>query len=233
MRLNLRWPSRAEDRFEKWIAQRHQARVLAGETTPLGSCPDEAFLRNLARKSHRIALADPRVNHAATCPACMTRLLTLHRERRSRQRKLVLATAAVTCLLIVAGVVSVDQYEAHKQSPVATMAAVSKTVNLWDAGTFRSEQPRPLQSVMLPAALVRLTIILPRFSAAGQYVVAVTHDQNGNGVVAQNSAVTVSSGDKEIVSLDLDLRKAKAGQYFLATTHEQDQAAYYYPLQIK
>jgi len=85
----------------------------------------------------------------------------------------------------------------------------------------------------MPAALVRSTIILPRFSAPGQYAVAVTRDQNGNGVVAQNIALAVSSGNKETVSLDLDLRKAKAGQYFLATTHEQDQAAYYYPLQIK
>jgi hypothetical protein len=29
------------------------------------------------------------------------------------------------------------------------------------------------------------------------------------------------------------LRSAKAGAYFLSTTHEQDQAAYYYPFQIK
>jgi len=29
------------------------------------------------------------------------------------------------------------------------------------------------------------------------------------------------------------LRSVKAGAYFLSTTHEQDQAAYYYPLQIK
>jgi hypothetical protein len=33
--------------------------------------------------------------------------------------------------------------------------------------------------------------------------------------------------------VDLDLHSAAAGTYFLATTHEQDQAAYYYPLQIK
>jgi len=113
------------------------------------------------------------------------------------------------------------------------MAVVSKTVNLWDAGTIRGEQPGQLESVSLPAGLVRVTIILPRFSAPGQYAVAVTHDQNGNGVIAQNIAVAVRSGDEETVSLDLDLRNAKAGQYFLATTHERDQAAYYYPLQIR
>jgi hypothetical protein len=108
-----------------------------------------------------------------------------------------------------------------------------KPLNLWDAGTIRGEQPVQLQSVSLPAGLIKVTIILPRFSAPGRYAIAVTRDQNGNGVIAENSVVSVMSGDKEIVSLDLDLRKAKAGQYFLATTHEQDQAAYFYPLQIR
>ena len=51
MRMSWCWPSRAEDRFESWLAQRHEERVLAGETTPVGPCPDEAFLRDLARKS--------------------------------------------------------------------------------------------------------------------------------------------------------------------------------------
>jgi len=74
MRLNLRWSSRAENRFEKWIAQHHQERVLAGDTTVAGPCPDRAFLENLARRSRKVALSDPRVDHTATCPICMNRL---------------------------------------------------------------------------------------------------------------------------------------------------------------
>jgi hypothetical protein len=63
--------------------------------------------------------------------------------------------------------------------------------------------------------------------------VAVTQDQDGNGVLAQRSAPTTIDGDRESVSVELDLRSAKAGAYFLATTHDEDQASYYYPLQIK
>jgi hypothetical protein len=74
---------------------------------------------------------------------------------------------------------------------------------------------------------------LPRFSVPGQYLVAVTRDQNGNGLVAEGKAAAASSGSQEKIVLDLDLRKVEAGAYFLSTTHEQDQAAYYYPLQIK
>jgi hypothetical protein len=102
MRLNLWWPSRAEDRFEKWIAQRHQERVLAGETTPQGPCPGEDFLQRLARKSRGIRLSDPRVDHAATCPACMRRLLTMQREHQLRRQKIMLATAITACVVIAA-----------------------------------------------------------------------------------------------------------------------------------
>jgi len=233
MRLSWRRSSRAEDRFETWIAQRHQARVLAGETTPVGPCPDEAFLCDLARKSKRIALSDPRVDHAASCPTCMSRLLILRQANRSRRRKLVLILTAASCVVIVVALVSLARYGVRKEPPPSNMAVVSQTVNLWNAGTFRGAQPGSLQSVSLPAALVRLTIILPRFSAPGQYLVAVTRDQNGNGEVAEGSTTANANGEQEAVSVELDLRGAKAGAYFLSTTHEQDQASYYYPLRIK
>ncbi len=231
----LSWsrPSRAEDRIESWLVQRHQERVLAGETTPVGSCPDETFLRDLARKAKRIELLDPRVDHAANCSTCMSRILVFRQENRSRRRKLALGTAVALCLVIAAAVIGVARYGVHRQLPSADLAVVSETVNLWDAGTVRGNQPGSLQSVTLPAAQIRLTIILPRFSPSGQYAVAVTQDQNGNGVVAQRSAPATVNGDHESVTIELDLRTAKAGAYFLATVHEQDQASYYYPLQIR
>lgn len=232
MRLNLRWSSRAEDRFEKWIAQRHQERVLAGDTTVAGPCPDDTFLKDLARRSRKVALSDPRVDHAATCPICMDRLLTLRREHRSRQQKLVFASAVAVCV-IIAAIVTITRYEMGNRTSFPNTAPIAETVNLWGAGAFRGQQPGPLQSVSLPAALVRVTIILPRFSSPGRYVVAVTHDPSGNGVVAEAVATATSSGNQETVVADLDLRRAKAGRYYLSTTHEQDQAAYYYPLEIR
>jgi hypothetical protein len=233
MQLSWRRSSGVEGRFEAWITKQHQQRVLAGETTPVGPCPDEAFLRDLARRSKHISLSDSRVDHAASCPTCMSRLLELRQKIHLRQRKLAFTAAIASCLVVAVALIAIARHRVLQQPPRANLAVISQTVNLWDAGTIRGEQPGQLQSVSMPAALVRLTIILPRFSAPGQYAIAVTRDQNGNGVVAQNIALAVSSGNKETVSLDLDLRKAKAGRYFLATTHEQDQAAYYYPLQIR
>ena len=172
MRLNLRWSSRAEDRFEKWIARRHQERVLAGGTTVAGSCPDDTFLEDLSRKSRKIALSDPRVEHAATCPICMNRLLALRRDHRTRQQKLVFATAIAVCV-IIAAIVTITRYEMGNRPLATKTAPIAETVNLWDTGAFRGQQPGSLQSVTLPAALVRVRIILPRFSSPGRYVVGL------------------------------------------------------------
>lgn len=232
MRLGWRRSSDAEDRFEKWIAQQHQRRVLAGETTPAGPHPDEVFLRDLARKSRRISLSDPRVDHAATCPTCMDRLLALRAEDRSRGRYWArIGTAVATCAVIAIALV-IWRVGIGRNAPNSTVV-IAQTVNLFDTGVVRGEQPGQLQSVTLPAALIKLTIVLPRHSAPGQYLVAITRDQNGNGVIAEGLAATSGSGDQQQVTANLDLRSAKFGQYFLSTTHEQDQAAYYYPLQIK
>jgi hypothetical protein len=64
-------------------------------------------------------------------------------------------------------------------------------------------------------------------------VVAVTRDQRGNDLLAKASAAAIGNGDGEEVSVYLDLRKSQPGSYFLSTTHEQDQASYYYPLQVR
>jgi hypothetical protein len=148
-------------------------------------------------------------------------------------------TAAVSCcLLLVAAIVVVSWRGTNTPHPADNMAAIPATIDLRNAGTLRGlpsdpTQPSPLQSVSLPRALVKVTIILPRYSRPGQYTVAVTRDQTVNDPLAHGSASSIVSGDGEEVSVDLDLRKSRPGSYFLSTTHEQDQASYYYPLQIK
>jgi hypothetical protein len=231
MSLIGRKSSRAEDRFEAWLKRMHQERVLSGETEPTGPCPDETFLLGVARRSKKIPLSDPRIDHAANCPNCMNRILAMRQSIRSERKKLAFGLATA-CLVVIAGVAGWSRYEMHHRQTMARVAPVSATVDLWNTGTYRGEQPGQLQSVVLPAAPVELTIILPRFSSVGQYLVAVTRDQSGNGVIAEGIASASASNGQEMVSVDLNLRSAKAGAYFLSTTHEQDQAAYYYPLRI-
>ncbi len=162
----------------------------------------------------------------------MKRLLVLRQERKASRRTLAWALAGAACVVLVAGLIGLWRYESRQQM-LAQAPPVAETVDLWDAATYRGQQPGQLQSVELPAARVHLTIILPQFSSVGRYLLAVTRDQNGNGIVAEGTAATTANGAQERVTVDLDLRSVKAGTYFLSTTHEQDQAAYYYPLRIR
>lgn len=232
MRLNWCQPADAEDRLEAWVTQNHQRRVLAGDTTPIGPCPDEPFLRELARRSKRIDLSDPRIDHAATCPICMNQLLGFRRVIQLRRRNFAIASVVAACL-IVGLIIGIGWHELQKKSGSTNMAILSKAVNLSDSDALRGEQRGQLPSITLPATLVRVTIILPRFSVPGQYLVAVTRDQNGNGVIAEGTTVAEASDGRKQILVTLDLHSAKPGAYYLSTTHEPDEATYYYPLQIR
>jgi hypothetical protein len=168
----------------------------------------------------------------------MRRLLELRSQHQSRRRRLVFTAAVGCCLLIVAAFVVVSWRGSNTQHLGDNMAAIPETIDLSNAGTLRglpsnSAELSPLQSVSLPRALVKVTIILPRYSRAGQYAVAVTRDQTVNDPLVHGNATSIGNSDREEVSVDLDLRNSQPGSYFLSTTHEQDQASYYYPLQIK
>lgn len=233
MRLSWRKSSRVEDRMEEWIAQRHQQRVLAGETNPKGPCPDESFLQDLARKSKRIVLSDPRIDHAATCPRCMKRLLEIRQKIQSHGRKLILAGVITSCLILIAVLIALGRYRINEQRPAPTIAVISQTINLWDGGTSRGAQTGVLKSISLPAAMVKATVILPVFSAPGRYLVIVARNQNGEGILTEVRSLSEHTGNQERVPVDLDLRSVTPGKYFLLTLHEQSQAEYYYPLEIK
>jgi hypothetical protein len=97
----------------------------------------------------------------------------------------------------------------HKSVPGSTELLETLSDKVHDSG---GQQQDPLRSVSLPASRVWVTVILPRFSEPGLYLLAISRDPAGG---------------------ELDLRNAAAGSYFLSTTHEQDQTSYYYPLQIK
>ena len=227
------WTSSAEGRLETWLAKQHEARVYAGETTPAGSCPNDLFLRELARKSKAIDLLDQRIDHVANCAKCLPRLTVLRTVRRTQQRGLQLALAGAACVILIAALLFVPQWRQRRHENASSNVAVSKTVDLWNAGTYRGQQPAARKSVVLPAGKVRLTIILPEFSQSGRYLVAVTRDQAGADILSEAMANSVPKGKQQTVSVVLDLRTTKAGKYFLSTTYEKGQATYYYPLRIK
>ena len=117
---------------------------------------------------------------------------------------------------------------------MASTEAVDANVDLFTAGTVRGEgdTTNALSEVSLPAAVVKLSVTLPRFSQSGRYEVLVSRDKSGSDVVAEGTGDAIETAGKVTVAVILDLRAAKTGSYFLATVRGSDNGMYYYPVQI-
>ena len=220
-------------------------------------CPGLRVLEEVANT--RAPFQHPAYNHIKTCSPCLAEMLDLRKERMRAQRpeKIEVANTvvnrstrspkilhfwrrpiwtwiAVAAALLISGSLMLRML-VHSGSPRDSnqIAVIDKTIDLWDRDTPRAVgEPVPLQAVLLPAAFVRVRVILPRFSEGGTYSIAVTSDNHGGKVLARSIGPAKADGPREIVTVTLDLRGKTPGSYFLQTTREQDEASYFYPLKV-
>ncbi len=206
-------------------------------------CPDEKTLKDIAE--NRLPADHPARLHLASCSPCFTEFRSFKGqfEDKRASRRRILAWAFAACLLLAVGLFGVktiikrpdeNAVTNQTQRQAGQLAAVDRTIDLFDHGTIRGgADPNPLEAVSLPSTLVHLHLILPRFSDAGSYVVAVSKDRAGTAIVARGTGKTLGDGQRLLLDVSLDLRDAKAGSYFLATVRESDNGTYYYPLNVQ
>lgn len=195
-------------------------------------CPGTRVLREVANS--RLASDHPAYKHVATCSPCLKEMLAFRSElvqRQKRRKRWIQLIAAAAALLILTSVAV--KFAFRSGSPTGANATVDQTINLWDRDALRGgNETAPLKEVSLPAARVRVNVILPRLSENGNYAIAVTRDKYGRNVLAKSVGPAVTHGSREIVTVILDLRGTTSGAYFLQTTRDQDEASYYYPLKV-
>jgi hypothetical protein len=203
-------------------------------------CPDEATIKALAED--RLPVRHPARLHMAACSECFAEYRGFRFRwmdaRKARRRVLAAAIAASLTLFAAAGGIWESQHLRTAVSPVLETTAnapINTQVDLFNAGTFRGagDGVNELQAVTLPAAVVHLSLTLPRFSDPGRYQILVSRDRSASQIVAKAAALTREMNNHEILETTLDLRSAKEGSYFLATVREQDSGTYYYPLTVK
>lgn len=206
-------------------------------------CPDEKTLKDIAE--NRLPADHPARLHLASCSPCFAEFRSFKGqfEAKRASRRRILAWGIAACLLVAVGLFGVKTIGRKSDGSVITgqtqkqavqLAAVDRTIDLFNHGTIRGgADPNPLEAVSLPSTLVHLHLILPRFSDAGSYVVAVSKDKAGTVIVARGTARTHGDGQRLLLDVSLDLRGAQAGSYFLATVRESDNGTYYYPLNVQ
>ena len=182
------------------------------------------------------ATADPRLKDSGSGPIQNGPLTAAQPTKRFRV--VPLAWAASLILMCGAGYLAFRNYHSANApgAQIASSQPVNAAVDLFNSGTLRGadDDTTPLQEVSLPAAIVHLSVVLPRFSEAGSYRVNVSTDKTSSQIVASGTGNAVEGdGDKVSLNVTLDLRGARPGAYFLATVRGTDNGTYYYPLKIK
>lgn len=230
---------------EQWFVEQLRAytqRQPRGERTP--ECPDDSFLHAYAARPGSVSLLDPRVRHVTSCNHCLPRLLELrstegaHRPAFTRAA----AIAALCAVCLVAGFLGARYWNRQHARPIANQAAnsqpaaavIDRTLDLTNYGTYRGLGSHPSQPPLnLPATLLHLNLILPRFSQPGAYTIMVAGDRDGNGRMACTTGIATTAGNQTKLTVTLDLRGAKPGAYFLLTELRGEQNFYSYQLNIQ
>jgi hypothetical protein len=193
-------------------------------------CPGPEALKTMARQTR--PGSHPNEGHLGECSPCFAEYLALRQERKRLLRLRILSAAVAASLLVVSFLGF--YFLMLRARPVTDIAEIVRTVDLSEKGTLRGAGgSNILEAVSLPAALVRVIVILPKMSGPGAYVISVSRDQNSQDMLSHGNGLAQGDDKRRVVSVLLDLRKTKAGSYFLTTTHEDDESSYYYPLNVE
>lgn len=194
-------------------------------------CPSDETLKELAR--NRLPIAHPAMAHMSSCSPCCKEFLQLqtawHHSRR-RNRVQTIAAVAIMAVAVTGGIwVHHTRREVLPHTP-----QISEIADLWSWPTSRGDEGH-LRGLSWPrAAIVNLTIVLPRGADGGLYRIVVTKDPTkGNPVArtaAHSTAISHTPLKYRLVAV-LDLRSAAPGTYLLQIT-DPTNLTYSYPLRI-
>jgi hypothetical protein len=228
---------------EQWFVEQlrvYTQRQPRSARTP--ECPDDSFLREYAARPGSFPLSDSRVQHVTSCGHCLPALLefrsTVAVRRPTPARWAAIAGLCTACLIV--GFVVAKYW--NRQSPVASnppasqqaSAVVDRTLDLTNYGTFRgAEEESPRPPLNLPAALLHVNLILPRFSEAGPYTIIVVAGREGTNRIAYATGNASTVANQTKLTVTLDLRRAKPGSYVLLTELSGQDDWYSYPLRIQ
>jgi len=228
---------------EQWFVEQLRAytqRQPRSARTP--DCPDDSFLWVYAARPGSFSLSDPRVRHVTSCGHCLPALLdfrsTVTVRRPASARIAAIAILCAACLIV--GFVVAKYW--NRQNLLASnppagqqaSAIVDRTLDLTNYGTFRgAEEQPPKPPLNLPAALLNVNLILPRFSESGPYTIIVVAGREGTNRIAYATGNATLVGDQTKLTVTLDLRRTKPGNYVLLTELSGQDDWYSYPLRIQ
>jgi hypothetical protein len=198
---------------------------LLGEANPNPDrvgCPSRETLVELARRARPID--DPAYEHLVKCSPCYREVRAFQEEwatgaasRQKRTRWLVAAAAVLLIALASTWLLTrgPESPSSTPTTPRTQVAEVRTELDLRKYAVLRNDQSaEPIKSVVLPVAVVELTLLLPVGSEPGTYDVQL-FDLNLKARAGARAAGRVRNFITT-VQATVDLRKLETGPYQLA-----------------
>ncbi|MBV9226543.1 MAG: hypothetical protein JOY85_21120 [Acidobacteriaceae bacterium] len=196
-------------------------------------CPGSEVLRGLATK--QLPISHPARTHIARCSPCFQEFRSFQREAALRHR-LILSAGLAACFLIALGFLGRSSFfHRNASGPIASITLQKRTADLFEMDPLRGsgETKRPTLPIDLPAAPLKLKVILPRFSRPGPYQIAVCRERNAESAMVKAIGTAVAEGPREVVTVVLDLSGLPKGSYWLSTRHDDNDASDYSAMKLQ
>jgi hypothetical protein len=227
--------------FKRW-----EDHVLKNHPNPQRiGCPDHDVLRIFVETPRKIGLSELHGDHITRCAECVRDLIELRRTREERLQhhassstlgswwgwRTAVALASLCVIIVIGAIVWRDQAREPRRSTQQD-EITEITLDLSGDGVTRGiEAQTGRKPLSLPRRLVSLHLILPYYSPAGEYRIAIARDRNSVPVLSE-SATATSQGPRTELRIQLDLRNLTAGSYYLGTAQDGESTTYFYPFTI-
>lgn len=230
----------SDDEFKR-IHRTLQELALAAYPNPeRRGCPGTEVLRKIANTSWP---ADhPGYDHVKHCSPCLREMLDLQEEifvAKTRRRYRMYRIAIAAMLVLAAGVGFAAWRLARHSNPSGASTNITSIVHLRrladlfdEPDALRGDEQKSIKTIYLPPAPLELKVILPRFSRPGVYQIAICRDRSENSTLVKAVGHAVADGQREIVTVMLDLSSLSNGSYWLSTKSEDDGGSYYFPTKL-
>jgi hypothetical protein len=222
--------------LDRWFLRQVEVSVRKGPRgDKTADCVDQTFLRSYAEQPAGFSLADDRVDHVTSCGYCMGCLLELRaaeQAKTSRGLRYVAVAWLGLAVLVAGGIVA---FVLHHWQPAAApvqLVELRRTLDLSQYLAHPADQPPINTPLHLPAAVLRLELVLPQKSQPGVYEIAIAANGNDGVRVARAEGNSTGADPRTAVTVSLDLRNAAPGTYVLSTRLVGANASHIYPLEI-
>lgn len=209
-------------------------------------CPGPAVLANFVESPAQVDLSDLHGIHIMRCRECTLDLIELRRQRElrlaqeqanaDRRRKLPPGITYIAAVILIAAVALVAVVVRHQIRPsVLTASQPDPTpvvADLREDGVSRGTDAGGTNSIVLPAKLLNLKVLLPYYSPAGPYTVFVARERSVDAPLASETGEARATGSRTDVEVRIDLRNVAKGRYYLGTRHAGQNNVYFYPVSL-